>query len=203
MPADGTQPVRASVRDTCIKRRFKAFPIQDDDYFYTVPSPCRAQSARAGLPLLTEDWVWGSAWGHRHRNDRRTLTLCKWPAPPRVMGFITLISPSLTPSACVDLPGPGCHDRAVTWSSADLDHPTRVLKIQPYPDHLICRRKYPSPLWSPQIQSLRGGPPANWKTNFQCNPSPNRTPTCHNSCAPTTPGITVGQSRPKMIAPTV
>ncbi len=63
------------------QERFKAFPVQDDDHFYTVCRYVERNPVRAGVVARAEDWVWGSAWGHLHPDDRRTLPLCNWPLP--------------------------------------------------------------------------------------------------------------------------
>ena len=53
------------------QERFKAFPVQDDDHFYTVCRYVERNPVRAGFAARAEDWVWGSAWGHLHPDDRR------------------------------------------------------------------------------------------------------------------------------------
>jgi putative transposase len=61
--------------------RFKAFPVQDDDHFYTVVRYVERNALRAGLVKRAEVWRWSSLWrrtsGHA---DARTL-LTKWPLP--------------------------------------------------------------------------------------------------------------------------
>ena len=42
--------------------RFKSFPIQDDEHFFSVCRYVERNSLRAGLVGRAEDWRWGSLW---------------------------------------------------------------------------------------------------------------------------------------------
>ena len=61
--------------------RFKAFPVQDDDHFYTICRYVERNPVRAGLVARAEDWTWSSAWARSHKDDRRSLATCEWPIP--------------------------------------------------------------------------------------------------------------------------
>ncbi len=61
--------------------RFKAFPIQQDDHFFTVCRYIERNALRAGLVQRAEDWPWCSLY-HRENNTAlgRSL-LAPWPIP--------------------------------------------------------------------------------------------------------------------------
>jgi putative transposase len=61
--------------------RFKAFPVQNDDHFYTIFRYVERNPVRAGLVTRAEDWTWSSAWARCHHDDRRGLATCRWPLP--------------------------------------------------------------------------------------------------------------------------
>jgi putative transposase len=59
--------------------RFKSFPIENDEHFYSVVRYVERNALRAGLVRRAEDWQWGSLH-QRSRNAHGTL-LCNWPLP--------------------------------------------------------------------------------------------------------------------------
>jgi putative transposase len=59
--------------------RFKSFPIENDDHFYTVVRYVERNALRAGLVPYAEDWPWGSLQ-LRLRGQRSPL-LADWPLP--------------------------------------------------------------------------------------------------------------------------
>ena len=62
--------------------RFKAFPIQEDDHFYTVVRYVERNPLRAGLVKRAEDWRWSSL-AHRLGGsaDPVAALLHRWPRP--------------------------------------------------------------------------------------------------------------------------
>ena len=42
--------------------RFKAFPVEDDEHFYTVTRYVERNALRAGLVDRAEEWRWSSLW---------------------------------------------------------------------------------------------------------------------------------------------
>jgi len=59
--------------------RFKSFPIESDEHFYSVVRYVERNALRAGLVARAEDWPWGSLQ-HRVRRSRGPL-LADWPLP--------------------------------------------------------------------------------------------------------------------------
>jgi putative transposase len=59
--------------------RFKSFPIQEDDHFYTVCRYVERNALRANLIARAEDWRWSSLW-HRCHNTQ-VPWLSAWPLP--------------------------------------------------------------------------------------------------------------------------
>lgn len=61
--------------------RFKAFPVEDDDHFYTVVRYVERNALRAGLVAQAQEWRWSSLW-RRHRGDAEARALlAPWPLP--------------------------------------------------------------------------------------------------------------------------
>jgi putative transposase len=59
--------------------RFKSFPIESDDHFYTVVRYVERNSLRANLVARAEDWRWGSL--RRRAAGLRDPLLAEWPLP--------------------------------------------------------------------------------------------------------------------------
>ncbi len=61
--------------------RFKAFPVQEGEHFYTVLRYVERNALRAGLVPRAEDWRWGSLWQRCWAPDKGAALLSGWPAP--------------------------------------------------------------------------------------------------------------------------
>jgi putative transposase len=61
--------------------RFKAFPIQTDEHFYTVCRYVERNPLRAKLVRRAENWRWGSLWRRSHSLDQPDPLLSTWPLP--------------------------------------------------------------------------------------------------------------------------
>jgi len=59
--------------------RFKSFPIERDEHFYTVLRYVERNALRAGMVEQAEDWRWGSLWRWVHRR-RAAAHDDEWPA---------------------------------------------------------------------------------------------------------------------------
>jgi putative transposase len=61
--------------------RFKSFPIQDDEHFFTVCRYVERNALRANLVAQVEDWKWGSLsrWLAKPAPDPKLLS--PWPLP--------------------------------------------------------------------------------------------------------------------------
>jgi putative transposase len=60
--------------------RYKAFPVQSNQYFYNVCRYVEANALRGSLVSRAEDWLWGSLAA---RTKKCTgLALCEWPILP-------------------------------------------------------------------------------------------------------------------------
>jgi putative transposase len=61
--------------------RYKSFPVESDDHFYSLVRYVERNARRAGLVDRAEDWRWSSLWRREHgtADDRRWLS--KWPLP--------------------------------------------------------------------------------------------------------------------------
>jgi putative transposase len=57
--------------------RFKSFPVETDDHFYTVVRYVERNALRANLAAPAEAWRWGSLWRRVH--SVRTPLLTEWP----------------------------------------------------------------------------------------------------------------------------
>ena len=61
--------------------RFKAFPIQTDEHFYTVARYVERNALRAKLVGRAEDWRWGSLWRRLSATPEKKTLLTNWPLP--------------------------------------------------------------------------------------------------------------------------
>ena len=59
--------------------RFKSFPIQADEHFYTVARYVERNALRAGLVERAQDWRFGSLWQHGGNSPGQRLPLSPWP----------------------------------------------------------------------------------------------------------------------------
>ncbi len=60
--------------------RFKSFPVQDDDHFYTVARYVERNALRAGLVRRAEQWRWGSLWRWLRGSVADRTLLAAWPS---------------------------------------------------------------------------------------------------------------------------
>jgi putative transposase len=77
--------------------RFKSFPIQENDHFYTVARYVERNALRAKLVRRAENWRWGSLyrWAHGSAEDKQLLAA--WPLPRRPNWVKHVNSPQTEP----------------------------------------------------------------------------------------------------------
>ncbi len=63
------------------QQRYKSFPIQDDEHFFTVCRYVERNALRAGLVDRAEDWQWGSLWRWLQKPKPDPQLLSPWPMP--------------------------------------------------------------------------------------------------------------------------
>jgi putative transposase len=61
--------------------RFKAFPVEDDDHFYTVVRYVERNALRAGLVAQAQAWRWSSLWRREYGDAQSRSLLARWPVP--------------------------------------------------------------------------------------------------------------------------
>lgn len=61
--------------------RFKSFPIQADDHYYTVARYVERNARRANLVSRAEDWRWDSLYRWRRGSAEDKQLLTSWPLP--------------------------------------------------------------------------------------------------------------------------
>ncbi len=59
--------------------RFKSFPIQEDDHFFTTCRYVERNALAAGAIERAEDWRWGSLWARRQGDESLKAILSDWP----------------------------------------------------------------------------------------------------------------------------
>ena len=59
--------------------RFKAFPMQMDEHFYTVVRYVERNALRANLVDRAEAWRWGSLWRRSSATPEKQQLLSSWP----------------------------------------------------------------------------------------------------------------------------
>ncbi len=77
--------------------RFKSFPLQDDDHFFTVARYVERNALRAGLVRRAETWRWGSLWRWLQQPEPEPRLLSAWPVA-RMPGWVNRVNASLTDS---------------------------------------------------------------------------------------------------------
>jgi len=77
--------------------RFKSFPVEEDEHFYTVARYVERNALRARLVRRAEQWPWGSLarWLRGSKEDRALLAT--WPLP-RKAGWVDHVHEPLTPA---------------------------------------------------------------------------------------------------------
>ena len=69
--------------------RFKSFPVETDEHFYTVCRYVERNALRANLVARAENWRWSSLWQWKH--DRCDVELQAWPLP-RPAGWLEYVN---------------------------------------------------------------------------------------------------------------
>ena len=59
--------------------RFKAFPVQGDEYFLAVCRYVERNPLRAGLVVRAEEWRWSSLWWRKAGTAAKRRWLAEWP----------------------------------------------------------------------------------------------------------------------------
>ena len=75
--------------------RFKSFPVQDDDHFYTVCRYVERNALRANLVERAEDWRWGSLYRWKYGTAKEKSLLSPWPLP-RLPNWVDHVNKPLT-----------------------------------------------------------------------------------------------------------
>jgi putative transposase len=71
--------------------RFKAFPVEDDEHFYTLVRYVERNALRAGLVARAEEWRWSSLWRHVSGDAEARSLLSRWPLP-RPRNWVDLVN---------------------------------------------------------------------------------------------------------------
>jgi putative transposase len=61
--------------------RFKAFPVETDEYFYSVVRYVERNALRANLVERAQDWQWSSLWRRECGDAEGRNLLSSWPLP--------------------------------------------------------------------------------------------------------------------------
>lgn len=61
--------------------RFKSFPVECEDYLYSVCRYVQRNPLRVNLMHRAEHWRWSSLWRRIHGDDQPRAFLSSWPAP--------------------------------------------------------------------------------------------------------------------------
>lgn len=71
--------------------RFKSFPVEGDDHFWTVCRYVERNALRAGLVERAEAWPWGSLWRRQQDDPELLKILSPWPAP-EPKGWVKIVN---------------------------------------------------------------------------------------------------------------
>ena len=61
--------------------RYKGFPLETDEHFYTVMRYVERNALRANLVRRAEEWQWSSLWRRQSGNAESRQLLTDWPLP--------------------------------------------------------------------------------------------------------------------------
>jgi putative transposase len=75
--------------------RFKSFPVQDDEHFYTVCRYVERNALRANLVKRAEDWKWGSLHRWKCGTTKDKSLLATWPLR-RLPGWVDHVNAAQT-----------------------------------------------------------------------------------------------------------
>ena len=98
--------------------RFKSFPLQDDEHFYTVCRYVERNALRANLVRRAEDWRWGSLYRWHRAQAREVELLSAWPLR-RLAGWIDHVNEPQTDAELTALRravNRGCPFGGIAWS---------------------------------------------------------------------------------------
>jgi putative transposase len=77
--------------------RFKSFPVQDDEHYYTVCRYVERNALLAGLAARAEDWRWGSPWWSAQASSTPPgPALSPWPVA-RPSDWLARVNAALSP----------------------------------------------------------------------------------------------------------
>jgi len=71
--------------------RFKSFPVQEDEHFYTVCRYAERNALRSGLVEQAEGWRWSSLWRWKFGSAKERALLSDWPVP-RPRGWVSYVN---------------------------------------------------------------------------------------------------------------
>jgi len=75
--------------------RFKSFPVQEDEHFFTVCRYVERNALTAHLADRAEQWRWGSLWARRHGEAQLKAILSDWPME-RPRDWVKLVNAPVT-----------------------------------------------------------------------------------------------------------
>jgi putative transposase len=75
--------------------RFKSFPIQEDDHFFTACRYVERNALTAGAVERAEAWRWGSLWAWRQGSEPLKALLSGWPLE-RPRNWVALVNAPMT-----------------------------------------------------------------------------------------------------------
>ena len=75
--------------------RFKSFPVQEDEHFFTVCRYVERNALKAKAVERAEAWRWGSLWARRQGNRELRAMLSAWPLD-RPRDWVALVNEPMT-----------------------------------------------------------------------------------------------------------
>ena len=77
--------------------RFKSFPVETDEHFYTVVRYVERNALRANLVRRAQQWRWSSLWHRQAKESTLQSSLHTWPVPAR-KNWLALVNQPMTES---------------------------------------------------------------------------------------------------------
>ncbi|HJT35511.1 MAG TPA: transposase, partial [Pirellulales bacterium] len=108
--------------------RFKSFPVEEDDHFYTVARYVERNALRANLVRRAEAWRWSSLYRWLHGPTDEKPRLASWPLP-RKAGWVEHVNAAQTEAELAAIRK--CVERGSPFGSESWsDHAIRRLGLE-------------------------------------------------------------------------
>jgi len=144
--------------------RFKSYPVQEDEHFYTLCRYVECNPLRANLVVRAEAWRWSSLWHRCHHTGVPWLSGWPMPMPDAWLGYVNGVETESELEALRGSVMRGAPFGDASWQhrtaaalglESALRKPGRPSKPKPAPKNLTWPLCFPlTPLFSPGLMDF-------------------------------------------------